>query len=60
MVLSQPIIPVLNTWNTVMLNTPILITGTEELWIGYLCDTTGFNPAYAGFDEGRGKWFLGI
>lgn len=52
MVLSQPIIPVLNTWNTVMLNTPILITGTEELWIGYLCDTTGFNPAYAGFDEG--------
>ena len=52
LVLSQPIIPVLNAWNTIMLNTPIFITGNEELWIGYLCDNTGTNPAYAGFDEG--------
>ena len=60
LVLSQPIIPVLNTWNTIMLNTPILITGNEELWIGYLCDNTGTNPAYAGFDEGPAVDGLGI
>ncbi|MBN2828818.1 MAG: carboxypeptidase regulatory-like domain-containing protein [Candidatus Cloacimonetes bacterium] len=52
MVVDQPIIPVLNSWNTIILNTPVPITGTEELWFGFLCDVTGVNPAYAGVDEG--------
>ena len=52
MVVDQPIIPVLDTWNTIVLNTPVPITGTEELWFGFLCDVTGVNPAYAGVDEG--------
>lgn len=52
MVVDQPIIPVLNSWNLVMLDTPVPITGTEELWFGFLCDVTGMNPAYAGMDAG--------
>jgi len=52
MVVDQPIIPVLNSWNTVLLNDPVLITATEELWFGFLCDVTGTNPAYAGVDPG--------
>lgn len=52
MVVSQPVIPVLNTYNTVLLNDPIPVTGTEELWFGFLCDVTGVNPAYAGVDPG--------
>lgn len=52
MVVNQPIIPVLNTWNTILLNDPVLITDTEELWFGFLCDVTGVNPAYAGIDAG--------
>lgn len=52
MVVNQPIIPVLNSYNTIMLDLPVPITGTEELWFGFLCDVTGINPAYAGVDSG--------
>lgn len=52
LVVDQQIIPVLNTYNTIMLDIPYLITGNEDLWFGFLCDVTGVNPAYAGFDEG--------
>ncbi len=52
MVVDQPIIPILNSYNTIMLNEPVYITGTEELWFGFLCDVTGVNPAYAGVDPG--------
>jgi hypothetical protein len=52
LVVDQDIIPVLNAWNTVQLDFPIPVTGTEEIWIGFLCDVTGVNPAYAGFDYG--------
>ncbi|MBW6513229.1 MAG: carboxypeptidase regulatory-like domain-containing protein [Candidatus Syntrophosphaera sp.] len=52
MVVDQPIIPVLNSYNTVLLDFPIPVTGTEELWFGFLCDVTGVNPAYAGMDYG--------
>jgi hypothetical protein len=52
MVVDQPVIPSLNSYNTVQLNDPVLITGNEELWFGFLCDTTGMNPAYAGVDDG--------
>ncbi len=51
-VVNQPVIPVLNSWNTLLLDLPVPITGTEEIWIGYLCDVTGVNLAYAGFDAG--------
>ena len=40
-VLSDPIIGV---WNTVVFDDPILITATEELWIGYEIDTQTGNP----------------
>lgn len=52
LVVDQPIIPVLNSYNTVSLEFPVPITGTEELWFGFLCDVTGVNPAYAGMDYG--------
>lgn len=31
------------TWNTVYLNTPVLVDATEELWIGFIVYTTGNN-----------------
>jgi hypothetical protein len=50
MVVDQPFTPTLDTYNTVMLNTPVLITGNQELWFGYRCNvTTGFP---AGVDAG--------
>jgi hypothetical protein len=52
MVVDQPIIPVLNSYNLVMLDNPVPVTATEELWFGFLCDVTGVNPAYAGMDYG--------
>jgi len=52
LVVSQPVIPVLNAWNLLQLEFPVPITGTEEIWIGYLCDVTGVNLAYAGMDYG--------
>jgi hypothetical protein len=50
MVVDQPFTPTLNTYNTVMLNDPVTITGTEELWFGYRCNVTGGYPA--GCDSG--------
>ena len=52
LIVSQPVVPVLNAWNTLQLDFPVLITGTEEIWVGFLCDVTGVNLAYAGFDAG--------
>ncbi len=52
MVVDQPIIPVLNAWNTIQLDFPVWVSATEELWFGFLCDVTGVNPAYAGVDAG--------
>ncbi|MDZ4122128.1 MAG: leucine-rich repeat domain-containing protein, partial [Candidatus Cloacimonadaceae bacterium] len=50
MVVDQPFIPVLDTYNTVYLDTPIAITGTEELWFGYRCNISTGYPA--GCDAG--------
>ncbi len=50
MEVDQPFTPYLNTYNTVYLNKPVLITGTEDLWFGYRCDVTGGYPA--GCDAG--------
>jgi hypothetical protein len=50
MVVDQSFTPVLNTYNTVVLNTPVPVTGTEELWFGYRCNVTGGYPA--GCDAG--------
>jgi len=50
MVVDQPFTPTLDTYNTVMLNNPVTITGTEELWFGYRCNVTGGYPA--GCDSG--------
>ncbi len=50
MVVDQPFTPTLDTYNTVMLNNPVAITGTEELWFGYRCNVTGGYPA--GCDSG--------
>ncbi|MGC9362711.1 MAG: carboxypeptidase regulatory-like domain-containing protein, partial [Candidatus Syntrophosphaera sp.] len=42
----------LNSYNLVLLDDPVPVTATEELWFGFLCDVTGVNPAYAGMDYG--------
>ncbi len=51
MVVDQPVpAPEIQNWNAVELDNPVLITGDEELWIGYHVDTqTGFP---AGCDAG--------
>ena len=59
MVVDQNVVPVLNSYNTVLLNDPVYITGTSDLWFGFFCDTTGMNPAYAGFDFGPATPGLG-
>jgi hypothetical protein len=38
-------------WNTLELNNPVMIDGTQELWIGYHVNTTTGHPA--GMDQGR-------
>jgi hypothetical protein len=51
MVVDQPFTPApLDSYNTVILNTPVTISGTEELWFGYRCNVTGGYPA--GCDAG--------
>ncbi len=50
MVVDQPFTPTLDIYNTVILNDPVTITGTEELWFGYRCNVTGGYPA--GCDSG--------
>jgi hypothetical protein len=45
MVVDQPFTATIDQWNTVALNTPVLITGTEELWFGYRCNVTTGYPA---------------
>ena len=50
MVVDQPFTATIDQWNTVALNTPVLITGTEELWFGYRCNVTTGYPA--GCDAG--------
>ncbi|NLN85387.1 MAG: T9SS type A sorting domain-containing protein [Candidatus Cloacimonetes bacterium] len=51
MVVDQPFIPApLDEWNTVLLNYPVNITGTEELWFGYRCNVASGYPA--GCDAG--------
>lgn len=50
MVVDQAFTPVLGEWNTVLLNTPVPITGAEELWFGYRCNVTTGHPA--GCDAG--------
>lgn len=51
LILEQPFTPApLNTYNTVTLNEPVLITGTEELWFGLRSVVTGGYPV--GCDTG--------
>jgi hypothetical protein len=50
MVTDQIISPVLGQYNTIMLNSPVAITGTQELWFGYRCNVSGGFPA--GCDSG--------
>ena len=51
MVVDQPFTPApLDQWNTVLLNDPVSITGTEELWFGYRCNVSSGYPA--GCDAG--------
>jgi hypothetical protein len=42
--------PVINEWNYVMLDTPVPIDITEELWVGYYIDAQAGYPA--GCDDG--------
>ncbi len=49
-VVDQAFTPTLDVYNTVVLNTPVPITGTEELWFGYRCNVTSGYPA--GCDAG--------
>ena len=50
MVVDQGFTPVLDTYNTVTLNNPVLVTGNEELWFGYRNVVTSGYPA--GCDAG--------
>ncbi|MFO8144247.1 MAG: carboxypeptidase regulatory-like domain-containing protein [Candidatus Syntrophosphaera sp.] len=51
MVVDQPFTPApLDSYNTVLLDDPVSITGTEELWFGYRCNVTSGYPA--GCDAG--------
>ncbi|MDD3144104.1 MAG: carboxypeptidase regulatory-like domain-containing protein, partial [Candidatus Cloacimonetes bacterium] len=51
MVVDQPFTPApLDAYNTVMLNDPVVISGSEELWFGYRNNVTGGYPA--GCDAG--------
>jgi len=50
MVVDQAFTPVLDTYNTVELNSPVTVTGNEELWFGYRNVVTGGYPA--GCDAG--------
>jgi len=50
LVVEQPFTPVLDEYNTVVLDNPVMITGTEELWFGYNCNVTSGYPA--GSDAG--------
>ncbi|MGC9362621.1 MAG: choice-of-anchor J domain-containing protein, partial [Candidatus Syntrophosphaera sp.] len=45
MVVDQPFTPApLDSYNTVLLDDPVSITGTEELWFGYRCNVTSGYP----------------
>jgi hypothetical protein len=57
MVVEQAFTPTLNSYNTILLNTPVLITGTEELWFGMRCVVTTGYPA--GCDAGPAENGLG-
>jgi hypothetical protein len=50
MLVDQPFTPTLDTYNTVVLNDPVYISGSEELWFGYRCNVTSGYPA--GCDAG--------
>jgi len=53
LVYSQAHTPTVNQWNEVVLNTPIPISGTQALWIGYECVVaTGADYHPAGCDAG--------
>jgi hypothetical protein len=51
LVVDQPVAsPTIGEWNEVSLTTPAMINVTDELWIGYRCNTTTGYPA--GCDAG--------
>ena len=50
MVVDQAFTPELDVYNTITLDNPVTITGTEELWFGYRCNVTSGYPA--GVDPG--------
>jgi hypothetical protein len=50
MVIDQLFTPTLNTYNTVLLDSPIFISGSEEIWIGYHLNVISGYPA--GCDAG--------
>lgn len=50
--------PVINNWNEIVLDNPVVIDTTQELWIGYYCNTlTGYpagcdiGPAVVGYGD---------
>jgi hypothetical protein len=50
MIVDQGFTPVLASYNTVILNNPVLVTGAEELWFGYRNVVTNGYPS--GCDAG--------
>lgn len=51
-VVDQPFVPVLNSYNTILLDNPVPITGSEELWFGYHINGENMSHAHAGVDAG--------
>jgi len=52
-VLSQPLTGLtLNAWNSISLITPVQISSSTELWIGYECNSSSAGDYPAGCDDG--------
>jgi hypothetical protein len=53
LIVNQPLIGIVNgDWNTVVLNTPVPVDDTRELWIGYGCYYKPIYDTPAGVDAG--------
>jgi hypothetical protein len=60
LVVSQPIATVFpNIWNEIVLQSPVLITGTEQLWFGYQCINQPAGDYPASLDYGPAQPLYG-
>ncbi|MCF8236109.1 MAG: T9SS type A sorting domain-containing protein [Bacteroidales bacterium] len=53
LLIEQDFTPTASSWNTILLDEPILLTG-EDIWVGYWMDQTTTETFPAGIDAGPG------